>query len=227
MGGSRPPASVRHGNAHGLPHGLQRALGLMMAVVSTPVVGALAILVRLDSRGGALYIADRVGAGGQTFRLVKLRTMRVTGGQPGPGVSVGGDPRVTRIGRFLRRTRLDELPQLWHVVRGEMLLVGPRPEDPRFVDLMDPLHRRVFTAIPGITGITQLAYSAEADLLDASDPEAHYRLAILPEKLQLDAEYLDRRSVGLDMWILVQTVKTAAGHPPSALTIRARLRGVG
>ena len=131
--------------------------------------------------------------------------------------------RATRVGRLLRASRADELPQLWNVVRGEMLLVGPRPEDPRFVDLEDPLHARVFRTKPGITGLAQLAYADEAERLDRDDPERHYREVILPEKLALDAAYLARRSATLDLWILLQTIRTALGRGPSRKTIEARL----
>lgn len=141
----------------------------------------------------------------------------------GPAVSVAADPRVTQLGRILRRYRLDELPQLWNVVRGEMRLVGPRPEDPRFVDLSDPLHRLVFTSTPGITGLAQLVYMDEAQLLVASDPEQQYRDEILPRKLRLDAAYLRKRSLGLDLWILAQTVRAALGRPPSRRAIETWL----
>ena len=195
----------------------------MAAIVAAPIVGILAILIRIDSPGGALYVSDRVGAGGQPFRLIKLRTMRSDAPSKGPGISLRDDDRVTRMGRLLRRVRLDELPQLWNVIRGDMLLVGPRPEDPRYVDLDDPLHRQVFTAKPGITGPTQLAYASEANLLDPTDPETHYRQVILPAKLQLDARYLAHRSVSLDAWILARTLSTALGRAPSMAAIEARV----
>lgn len=194
-------------------------------VVALPVVAVLAVLIRADSPGGAFFVSIRVGADGAPFRLLKLRTMRVGAETAGPGISVHDDARVTRIGRLLRRVRLDELPQLWNVIRGEMLLVGPRPEDPRYVELTNPLHRRVFTSKPGITGLTQLAYADEAGLLDPADPEGHYRRTILPSKLDLDRRYLDRRSVRLDCWILLQTVMTAVGRPPSSAAIAARVGG--
>jgi lipopolysaccharide/colanic/teichoic acid biosynthesis glycosyltransferase len=137
----------------------------------------------------------------------------------GPAITARADARITRAGSTIRRLRLDELPQLWNVARGDMLLVGPRPEDPRFVDLNDPVHRRVFTAIPGITGLTQLAYVNEADLLDGEDPERHYREVILPAKLALDCRYLDARSPRLDLWIIAQTIGAALGRPPSQAAI--------
>ena len=206
-----------------MPDPLQRLIAAALAVVTAPLVVVLAVLVRLDSPGSPFYLAERVGEGGRRFRLIKLRTMRLGAADAGPGISLFGDARITRFGRFLRQTRLDEAPQLWNVVRGEMVLIGPRPEDPRFVDLADPLHRRVFLAKPGLTGITQLAYAGEAEMLDPADPERHYREVILPTKLALDARYLDRRSARLDAWILVQTIRTAAGRPPPRAAITAAL----
>jgi lipopolysaccharide/colanic/teichoic acid biosynthesis glycosyltransferase len=131
----------------------------------------------------------------------------------GPKVTAGRDPRITRVGGLLRRFRLDELPQLWNVARGEMRLVGPRPEDPRFVDLSRPLHREVFTATPGISGLTQLVFHDEGGLLDdAPDPDAHYREKILPHKVALDAAYLRNRSTNLDLWILAHTPLVLLGR---------------
>ena len=112
------------------------------------------------------------------------------------------------VGRILRRYRIDELPQLFNVLRGEMSLVGPRPEDPRFVDWTDPVHRRVFTAKPGITGLAQLDFHDEAQRLFGLDVEERYRREILPAKLRLDLEYLDHRSTLLDLRILARTVRT-------------------
>src|SRR4051794_36845870 len=124
------------------------AIGLLFL---GPLILALGAAVRLTSPGPALYRATRAGPHG-TFTLHKLRTMRAGAATSGPGVTAAGDARVTRLGRLLRRTKLDELPQLWDVVRGQMALVGPRPEDPRYIDPSDPIHRAVFAALPGITG---------------------------------------------------------------------------
>jgi lipopolysaccharide/colanic/teichoic acid biosynthesis glycosyltransferase len=206
-----------------VPDGVQRALALIIAVASAPLLAALAIAVRIDSPGGSIYVARRVGEHGQVFGVFKLRTMRADAAVRGPGVSVAGDARVTRMGRLLRGTRLDELPQLWNVVRGEMRLVGPRPEDARFVDRSDPLHREVFEARPGITGPTQLLHVDEAGQLDDADPERSYRERLLPVKVAMDAAYLRRRSTGLDAWILLQTVLTIAGRPPAKREVERRL----
>lgn len=197
-----------------MPQGIQRMLAAAALIPTAPILLLLAALVKLDSRGPALYRARRVGRDGD-FLCLKLRTMAVQPVGTGPGITVDRDPRVTRVGRLLRRHRLDELPQLVNVVRGEMNLVGPRPEDPRFVDETDPLHRFVFGATPGITGLTQLAFVDEPRLMRTApgDPEQIYRKAILPRKVALDAAYLRARSWRLDLWILWQTVRSLLGHP--------------
>lgn len=208
-----------------MPDGLQRALAAIGALVTAPLVAVLALVIRLDSPGPLFHVATRLGEGGRPFRLWKLRTMRLGAAKSGPGISVAADPRVTRVGRLLRGTRLDELPQLWNVVRGDMRLVGPRPEDPRYLDLENPLHRAVVSARPGITGLAQLVHTDETTRLDPSDPEGSYRTAVQPAKLALDAAYLDRRSASLDVWILLQTARAVFGHPPSQTAIDARLGG--
>lgn len=196
-----------------MPDPVQRAVALVLVVLTSPLLVALALAVRLDSRGPILFRAERMGAGGRPFQCLKLRTMKAARTDLGPGVTTGRDPRVTRVGGVLRRFRLDELPQLWNVARGQMRLVGPRPEDPRFVDMNLPLHRVVFTARPGIAGLTQLVYADETDLLEgAADPDTHYREAILPRKVVIDAVYLRNRSTRLDLWILAQTPKALLGR---------------
>lgn len=205
-----------------MPHPMQRLLGLIAAVFGSPLIGLLALAVRLDSPGPAIFRARRIGRGGRPFICYKLRTMRWEPRASGAAVSLAADHRLTRVGGWLRSGRLDELPQLWNVARGEMLLVGPRPEDPRFVDFRDPLHQKVFTAVPGITGLTQLAFADEGAMLDPTDPERNYREVVLPRKLALDADYLRRRSLRLDLWILGRTVLTALGRRTPIEAIEAR-----
>jgi len=185
---------------------LDLVLGAPALVLITPLLLGIALGMRLaGDRGPFLYRAARIGENGATFTILKIRTM--VDGSRGAGITSPGDPRVTSLGRFLRRYRIDELPQLVNVVRGEMSLVGPRPEDPRYADWSDPVHRRVFTARPGITGLAQLEYHDEARLLRSHDIEETYRREILPAKLALDVEYLDRRSIALDLQILARTVR--------------------
>jgi lipopolysaccharide/colanic/teichoic acid biosynthesis glycosyltransferase len=196
-----------------MPDRLQRVAGLVLAVITGPLLVALGLAVRLETPGPILYRARRVGPGGRPFECLKLRTMRADRAEEGPGVTSGRDARVTRMGGLLRRFRLDELPQLWNVARGEMRFVGPRPEDPRYVDLSRPLHREVFTAPPGIAGLTQLVYADEGRLLDENeDPDRFYRDTILPRKLAIDAAYLRHRSARLDLWILAQTPRALLGR---------------
>ena len=180
-------------------------LGSVALVLAAPIVVGAAIAMRLSGdRGPFLFRAPRVGEGAAVFTVLKVRTM--VPGSDGARVTMARDPRVTPLGRVLRRFRIDELPQLVNVVRGEMSLVGPRPEDPAYVDLTQPLHRRVFSARPGITGLAQLQYVNEADLLIGPEAERRYREEILPAKLKLDAEYLDRQSTLLDLQIILKTV---------------------
>jgi lipopolysaccharide/colanic/teichoic acid biosynthesis glycosyltransferase len=197
-----------------MPDPLQRVLGFAAAVLTLPLLAVLAVAIRIDTRGPALYASRRLGEGARPFTCFKLRTMTWRPDDPGLGLTGAADPRVTRVGRILRGTRLDELPQLWHVAAGRMRLVGPRPEDPAYVDLSDPLQREVFTAKPGITGLAQLLHVDESNRLDATDPETHYRREIQPAKLRLDAAYLRHRSTSLDLWILRRTPLAILGRRP-------------
>ena len=186
---------------------LDVAVGAMALVLAVPVLVGVALAMRLSGdRGPFLYRARRVGEGANLITVLKVRTM--VEGASGSNLTMSEDPRVTRVGKVLRRYRIDELPQLINVVRGDMSLVGPRPEDPHFVDLSNPLHRRVFSARPGITGLAQLEFHDEAEHLAGPDVERRYRDVILPAKLRLDAAYLDSRTTLLDLQILLRTVRT-------------------
>jgi len=182
-------------------------VGSLGLAAAAPIMAGVAMAMRVSGdRGPILHRARRMGEGGRIIVVLKIRTM--TEGSGGSKLTASDDPRVTRIGRILRRYRIDELPQLVNVVRGDMSMVGPRPEDPVFADLDDPLHRKVFNAKPGITGLAQLEYHDEATLLEGADAERLYRTEILPAKLHLDAEYLDHRTLWLDLRILGRTVGT-------------------
>ncbi len=199
---------------------LDLALGIPALIVAAPVLAILALAMRLGGdRGPFLHRAIRNGEDGRPFTLLKVRTMTV-----GEGSRLTGpdDRRITRLGRPIRRLRLDELPQLVNVLRGEMSLVGPRPEDPAYVDFANPLHQRVFVARPGITGLAQLEFHDEAALLGGADPERTYREVILPAKLRIDADYLDRQSVRLDVEIMLRTAGAVVGRDgPSTAAERA------
>jgi lipopolysaccharide/colanic/teichoic acid biosynthesis glycosyltransferase len=177
------------------------ALGL---VVTLPVLALAAAAVRLSSPGPIFFRQVRVGRGGRPFRLWKLRTMREGSGA---AVTAGDDPRITKVGRMLRRTKLDELPGLWNVLRGDMALVGPRPEVPNFVDLADPAWQEVLTVRPGLTDPAVVAFRHEEELLTRAggDRELLYLQSVLPEKLRLSREYLAGRNWRTDLAVLFQT----------------------
>jgi lipopolysaccharide/colanic/teichoic acid biosynthesis glycosyltransferase len=177
-------------------------LGLLLLA---PLLLLIALWVRLDSPGPALFRQTRVGRFGVPFTIHKFRTMRV---EPGAAITVGADPRITRAGRVLRASKLDELPQLWDVLRGAMSLVGPRPELPRYVELYPAaLRERVLSVRPGVTDPASLAFSHEAELLAAaSDPEREYREVILPAKLRLSADYAASASLATDLMLILRTL---------------------
>jgi lipopolysaccharide/colanic/teichoic acid biosynthesis glycosyltransferase len=184
-------------------------LALVGLAVASPVLLAIAVAVRLQDGAPVIYRARRVGQHGREFRLFKFRTMVASGGS---SVTVWKDPRVTPLGRRLRRLKLDELPQLFNVLRGEMSIVGPRPEDPSYVALYTEEQRRVLSVKPGITGVAALAYADEESLLQGEDWEETYRLTIMPAKLQLELDYLAKRSPRTDAELILQTVAVVAGH---------------
>ena len=175
----------------------------------------IAALVRLDSPGPVFFRQERVGRFGRIFRIHKFRTMRVDAPHIGPAVTVGVDPRITRVGHRLRHYRLDELPQLIDVLQGHMSLVGPRPEVPRFVaHYPEPLRSKVLSVRPGITDPASLDHLDEASLLaDAPDPEARYIQDVLPHKLQAQAEYAERATWWSDLGVIVRTVGVLVRRP--------------
>ncbi len=187
---------------------VKRALDILIsaAVLALlwPVFAAVAVAVWLDSGLPVFYGQTRVGKGFCRFTLWKFRSMWPNAG--GPRITVAGDLRVTRVGRFLRRTKLDELPQFWNVLKGDMSLVGPRPEVPEFVEIYRERYRRVLSVRPGITDLASIRFrNEEAELAAAPDPHEQYVRKILPMKLDLADEYLERRSLACDAAILLRT----------------------
>ena len=175
-------------------------------IVLSPFLGLVALLVKLDSPGPVFYRAPRVGRDRKTFHLYKFRTMVVDAAQHGPGITTSGDRRITRIGRLLRKTKVDELPQLLNVLKGEMSLVGPRPEDPRYVARYTPEQQQVLRVRPGITSPASLHYRQEAELLSGPDWEQTYLEDIMPHKLHIELEYLSHRTVWRDLGIILKTL---------------------
>jgi lipopolysaccharide/colanic/teichoic acid biosynthesis glycosyltransferase len=179
-------------------------------VMTSPILLAAAIAVKVETPGPAFYSGRRVGKDGRTFRIFKLRTMLPGADQLGPAVTAGDDSRITTVGSILRRTKIDELPQLLNVLKGEMSLVGPRPEHPEFVARYTPDQRRVLTIRPGMTGPAALAFVDEEELLRGADPEAAYLANVLPHKLAVDLEYVESASVPGDFRILGRTLLVVA-----------------
>lgn len=180
-------------------------LAVVGLVALAPVLVVLAVLVKATSPGPVFYRAARVGKGARPFRLFKFRSMVVDAAQRGPGITTAGDARITPVGRFLRHYKLDELPQLLNVVLGDMNLIGPRPEDPRYVAHYTPAQRAVLKVRPGLTSPASVRYRAEEQLLTGPDWETTYLQVILPDKLQLELEYLARRTVWADLGLLWAT----------------------
>lgn len=181
------------------------ALGL---VLLSPLMLILAIWIKLDSKGPIFYRGERVGKDGRPFLMYKFRTMVVEADRIGPAITYRDDPRITKVGKFLRRTKLDELPQLINVLKGEMSLVGPRPEDPSYVAHYNAQQREVLRVKPGITGLTQLEYRDEASMLEGARADEDYLTQIMPAKLRLDLDYVQDRSLALDVKILWRTAMT-------------------
>ncbi|MBP7516098.1 MAG: sugar transferase [Flavobacteriales bacterium] len=184
------------------------ACAFTFLVLLSPLLLIAAGCVAVTSPGGSFFRQTRVGRGGRDFRLLKFRTMRI-GSEAKGQLTIGGrDPRVTRVGYFLRASKLDELPQLWNVLVGDMSLVGPRPEVPNYVALYSPEQRAVLSVRPGITGMASIDYINENELLaKAADPEGTYIHEVMPAKLALDLRYVRERSFLLDLRIIAATVK--------------------
>ncbi len=176
-------------------------------IVLSPLMAGIALVVKRGDLGPVFFAQDRVGQFGVPFRMYKFRTMIVTAEKLGIPLTTRNDPRITRVGRWLRRTKLDELPQLWNVVKGDMSLVGPRPEVPRYVALYTADQRQVLEVRPGITDPASLQFFDEARCLETSNPETEYVELILPHKLAINLAYLRRRTVVSDFIVLLATLR--------------------
>lgn len=174
-----------------------------------PLFVVIALAIKLDSRGPVFFRQERVGRHGVPFRIHKFRTMRHQPDSLGREITVGDDPRITRVGAVLRRTKLDELAQLIDVLRGEMSLVGPRPEVPRYVQLYPaPVRDKVLSVRPGITDLASIEYRRESELLAQSDdPEGTYVQEVLPQKLRYAQQYVEHATLWTDLRLLARTVQ--------------------
>ena len=189
----------------------KRAMDIVLSAAALAVLWPLLLLIALavviDDPGPVFYRQVRIGRGGKPFRIFKFRSMVTDADKKGLAITVGRDRRITRVGAILRKTKLDELPQLFNVLRGDMSFVGPRPEVQEYTDLYTEEQRQVFLVRPGITGVASIRYRNENDLLAASDdPNRTYIQEILPEKLRLDLSYIPRAGVVQDIALIFETL---------------------
>ncbi len=204
---------------------IKRVLDIVAAagglVILTPVLLLVAAVIVCDDRFPVLFRQWRVGKNGRLFQLLKFRSMGAN--LPGSEITARRDARVTRVGKVLRRLKLDELPQLWNVIKGEMSLIGPRPEVPAFVDFSNPVWNAVVRTRPGITDLASLVYRNEEELLEGREnPEIYYREVVLPAKLELNLYYLQNSSFWLDLKLLMLTVRYSlfpAGFDPDKVKL--------
>ena len=190
---------------------LKRAMDIVISgcalAVIWPVLLLIALAIKIDDPGPVFYRQVRVGRNGKEFRIFKFRTMIVDADKKGLAITVGRDNRITRMGRLLRKTKLDELAQLINVFTGEMSFVGPRPEVPKYVNMYTPYQRQVLLVRPGITDYASIAYRNENDLLEgADDPERMYIDVIMPDKIELNMKYLREISPVADIKLIFGTI---------------------
>lgn len=181
---------------------------LLSLIFLSPLFAIVAIMIKHDSPGPVFHNAQRVGRNGELFRLYKFRSMVADAERIGPSITTCADPRVTTIGRRLRRTKIDELPQLINVLKGDMSTVGPRPEDPCYVTLYTAEQRQVLKVRPGITSPASLRYLNEEQMLPEDNWEDLYIHQIMPAKLNIELSYLENRTIRTDLAILLGTVRT-------------------
>lgn len=178
-------------------------------------IAVIVIAIRFDSPGPGFYRCRRVGFRGREFRMLKFRKMYEDAS--GPALTAKRDKRFTRLGRFLADTKLDEVPQLWNVLKGQMSFVGPRPEDPGFVAQQADAYEVILNVRPGITGLSQLAFAKESEILDPDDAQRHYLASLLPQKVGMDTLYATRRSIAMDLRILGWTTAAVFFKRPVAV----------
>lgn len=183
---------------------LLACVGLLLL---SPLFAAIWLVLKIGDPGPVLFRQVRIGQNGVPFEIIKFRTMRAGGENTGLSITVGGDQRITKIGRVLRKAKLDELPQLWNILRDEMSFVGPRPESPHYVTLYTPEQRAVLALKPGITDEASLSYRDEEELLaGASDPEKFYIEHCIPHKIALNLAYARHASVRRDLGVILRTI---------------------
>jgi lipopolysaccharide/colanic/teichoic acid biosynthesis glycosyltransferase len=189
----------------------KQAFDIIVAFVGllflSPLLLLVALLIKIDSRGPVFFRQERIGRAFRPFLIYKFRTMVEDASRKGGSITFGRDPRITRVGRVLRKTKIDELPQLINVLRGEMSFVGPRPEVRQYVELFRQDYEEILKVLPGITDLASLRYRHEADILGRSEnPEEEYVGRVLPEKIRLAKEYVRQASLFLDVTLIFKTI---------------------
>ena len=190
---------------------MKRAFDLLACIPAllllSPVLLVIAVLIKIESKGPVLYLQERIGKDLKPFLICKFRTMVTDADRKGLLTVGGRDPRITNIGYYLRKFKMDELPQLFNVITGEMSIVGPRPEVRKYVELYSPEQRRVLSVKPGITDYASIAYVNENEILgNSTDPEKTYIEQIMPEKLELNMKYIAEKSLMTDVKIILRTL---------------------
>ncbi len=189
-----------------LKRGFDLIFSLLGAVILSPLFIVLIAAIKFNSKGPSLYIQKRVGLNGRDFDLYKFRTMAVDSDKRGLLTVGGRDPRITSIGYYLRKFKLDELPQLINVLKGDMSFVGPRPEVRKYVALYNEKQEQVLSVRPGITDVASIKYKNENEILQGhEDPEEYYIRKIMPDKIEMNLEYLNDRSFLKDIKVILQT----------------------
>ena len=187
-----------------MKRGFDIVVSFTTLILLMPLMAVAATIIKLDSEGPVFFKQERIGKGFRPFWIYKFRTMQQA--PIGLQVTVRNDPRITRVGRFLRQTKIDELPQLINILRGEMSFVGPRPEVPQYVQLFKQEYQEILTVRPGLTDLASLKYRDEAALLAQSEnPEEEYRMRVLPDKIKLAKDYLRQASLLFDLKIIFKT----------------------
>ena len=189
----------------------KQAFDIVVAFVGllflSPLLLLVALLIKIDSQGPVFFRQERIGRGFQPFRIYKFRTMVQDASRKGGSITFGVDPRITRVGWVLRKTKIDELPQLINVLRGEMSFVGPRPEVREYVELFRQDYGEILKVLPGITDLASVKYRHEAEILGRSEhPEQEYVRRVLPEKIRLAKDYVRRSSFLFDIMVIFKTL---------------------
>ena len=187
-------------------------VSLLGILITSPILLVVSVLIKLTSKGPVFYKQERIGKDEKPFFILKYRTMVVNADQQGLKITVGGDKRITGVGKFLRKSKLDELPQLFNVFAGQMSLVGPRPEVAEYVSLYNEEQRKVLSVRPGITDYASVCFRNENEILaEAENPQKEYIEHIMPLKLRYNAKYIEEMSVWTDLKLIFLTLYVILG----------------